>query len=122
VSQLLRTLGVILIFGGVAHTIGVVHLYVTGGVPDANRVLLDIWVAEAQIIGGGLYVAAIRARRTGLPWKGLAVAGALTTLAYAVPFLPILFVRAPVAFRIPPAIYALLSLFIAYRLTNAQKG
>jgi hypothetical protein len=119
VSQLLRALGVILVLGGVGHSIGVIHLYVTRGVPDVNRVLLDTWVAEAQLIGDGLYVAAFRAMRTGSPWKGLTVAAALTILAYAVPFLPILFVRAPAAFRIPPIIYAFLSVFIAFRVAKS---
>ena len=122
VSQLLRALGVILVLGGVGHSIGVIHLYATRGVPNLNRVLLDTWVAEAQIIGGGLYVAAFRAMRNGSPWKGLTVAAALTILAYAVPFLPILFVRAPVALRIPPTIYALLSVFIAFRVAKSMRA
>ncbi len=95
-SQLLRALGLILVLGGLGHSIGVIHFYLTRGVPDANRVLLDTWVAEAQIIGGGLYLAAFRALRAGSVWKGLTITGALTVLAYAVPFIPILFVRAPV--------------------------
>jgi hypothetical protein len=115
VSQLLRALGVILVLGGLGHSAGVIHLYMTRGLPDVNRVLLDVWVAEAQIIGGGLYVAAFRARRAGAAWQGLSVAGALTVLAYAVPFIPVLFVRAPVMFQIPPVVYALLSAFVMVR-------
>jgi hypothetical protein len=94
VSRLLRLLGVTLVLGGCGHSIGVMHLYVTQGVPEVNRVLLDVWVAEAQIIGGGLYLAAFRARRVGLPWRGLSIAAALTILAYVVPFIPVLFLRA----------------------------
>jgi hypothetical protein len=45
------------------RTLGVIRLYVTQRVPDANRVVLDVWVAEAQILGGGLYVAAFSRRR-----------------------------------------------------------
>ena len=51
----MSTLGVVLVLGGVAHTAGVTRLYVTQGVPDANRVLLDtcafIWWDSA---GGAL--------------------------------------------------------------------
>jgi hypothetical protein len=36
------------------------HFYFTTGVPEANRVLLDIWIAEAQLLGGALYVMAGR--------------------------------------------------------------
>lgn len=122
VSQLLRALALSLLLGGLGHSIGVIHFYVTHGVPEANRVLLDTWVAEAQIIGGGLYLAAFRAMRAGSAWKGLAITGALTVLAYAVPFIPILFVRAPVMFRIPPIVYAILSAFIALRAANSMRA
>jgi hypothetical protein len=122
VSQLLRALGLILVLGGLGHSIGVIHFYVTHGVPDANRVLLDTWVAEAQIIGGGLYLAAFRAMRAGSVWNGLTITGALTVLAYAVPFIPILFVRAPVMFRIPPIAYAILSAFIALRAASSMRA
>lgn len=119
VSQLLRALGIILMLGGLGHTVGVIHLYVTHGIPDVNRVLLDVWVAEAQILGGGLYFAAFRALRAGSAWKGLSVAGALTVLAYAVPFIPVLLVRAPVMFRIPTVVYVLFSVFIALRASRS---
>jgi hypothetical protein len=122
VSQLLRTFGVVLVLGGLGHSLGVVHLYVTEGVPDVNRVLLDVWVAEAQIVGGGLYVAAFRAMRAGSACTGLSLAGALTIVAYAVPFIPVLFVRAPVMFRIPPIVYVLLSLFIAFARGESDDG
>ncbi len=114
-GRLLRMLGVVLMLGGLAHSAGVAHLYVTGGVPDLNRVLLDAWVAEAQLVGGALYLVAFRAMRVGSAWRAWAVGGALTILAYAVPFIPVLFMRAPPMFRIPPTVYALLSLFIALR-------
>lgn len=52
-----------------------------------NRVLLDTWVAEAQVVAGAFYVAAWRAMRAGPGWRNLSVAGALTVLAYAVPFI-----------------------------------
>jgi hypothetical protein len=34
----LGVFGIILLLGGVAHSAGVAHFYVTNGVPDANRV------------------------------------------------------------------------------------
>lgn len=120
-SRLLGAIGVILVLGGLAHSGGVILLYATSGVPDANRVLLDVWVAEAQIVGGGLYVAAFRAMRTGGAWKGLSIAGALTVLTYALPFIPVLFVRAPVMFQIPPVVYTLVSVFIVWRVAVSGK-
>jgi hypothetical protein len=120
VSQLLRALGVILVLGGLGHLIGVIYFYVTQGVPDVNRVLLDAWVAEAQILGGGLYLAAFRAMRAGSAWRALSVSGALTILVYAVPFIPVLFFRAPMMFRIPPIIYLLLSVFILVRTARSR--
>jgi hypothetical protein len=61
VGRLLRVFGIVLVLGGLGHSIGVIHLYLPHGVPDANRVLLDTWVAEAQIIGGSVYAVAFRA-------------------------------------------------------------
>ena len=119
-SQLLPALGVILMLGGLGHSIGVIHLYITEGLPDANRVLLDVWVAEAQILGGGLYLAAFRAKRAGSAWRALSVFGALTIMLYAVPFVPVLFFRAPVMFRIPPIIYLLFSVFILARTARSR--
>jgi hypothetical protein len=60
--------------------------------------------------------------RAGAAWRAWAVAGALTILAYAVPFMPVLFVRAPLVFQIPPTVYALLSFFIALRAARAMKA
>lgn len=119
---LLRWLGVILVLGGLAHSAGLVYFYRTHGVPAADRVLLHVWIAEAQIIGGAFYLAAFRARRAGGAWRGLAVAGALTVLAYAVPFIPVLFARAPLLFRIPPIAYALLSGFVMLRTTTSRRS
>jgi hypothetical protein len=61
----LQVFGVLLLLGGSGHAVGIVHLYTTQGVPDANRVLLDVWVAEAQLLGGGLYVAASVSLKSG---------------------------------------------------------
>ena len=57
-NQLLRGVGVTLVLGGFGHFVGVLHLYATAGMPDVNRVLLDAWIGEAQIVGGSLYLAA----------------------------------------------------------------
>ena len=72
----LQVFGVLLLLGGFGHVVGIVHLYITQGVPDANRVLLDVWVAEAQLLGGGLYVAASMALKAGAKWRALASFGA----------------------------------------------
>ena len=89
-THLLRALGVILILGGLAHSAGIVRLYVSHGVPDANRVLLDIWIAEAQLLSGALYLAAWRSRRAGAPWRPIAAYGAPTMIGFAAPVLPVI--------------------------------
>ena len=38
--------------GGLAHSAGVIHFSVVDGVPDANRVMLDVWIAEPQLLAG----------------------------------------------------------------------
>lgn len=121
-SRLLLALGIILILGGIGHSAGVIHLYVTQGIPEINRVLLDAWVAEAQILSGALYVASFRALRIGSPWRSLSVGGALTLLAYALPFIPVLFMRAPLMFRIPPVAYAALSVVVLVRAAGSAEA
>jgi hypothetical protein len=101
-------LGVTMLLGGIAHTIGVGHLYVTKGWPDLNRILLDIWIAEAQLAGGSLFVRAARSKDP-MPW----IFGAAAAVwSYAIPFLPVLVHRAPVVFWVPPSLYSLLSAWI----------
>jgi peptidoglycan/LPS O-acetylase OafA/YrhL len=112
-TQLLRMLGIVLVLGGLAHSAGVVHLYVSSGIPDANRVLLDVWIAQAQLLGGGLYLAAFQARRAGTPSRASAVFGALTIIGFTVSIIPVLFARAPILFRVPALVYLLLSVVIA---------
>ena len=119
-GRLMQVLGIILCLGGLGHTIGVTRFYIMQGIPDTNRVLLDIWIAEAQLFGGALYLAAYRALRLGRSWRALAVCGALTVISYAGPFIPVLFSRDPIAFRIPPTIYFLLSLFVLIRAVLAR--
>src|SRR5205823_1494267 len=94
-NRLLQMLGIVLNLGGLGHSICIVHLYVTSGVPDTNRVLLDVWIAEAQLLGGGLYLAALRASRAGADWRVLGCFGALTVIGFTASMLPVLFLRAP---------------------------
>ena len=101
-----------LVLGGLAHSAGVTRLYIVHGVPDANRVMLDVWIAEAQILAGGLCLAAWRGRQTGSTWRALASFGALTIIGFAVPILPVLFSRAPLIFRVPAIVYLVSSLVI----------
>jgi hypothetical protein len=98
--------------GGVAHSAGVAHLYLTAGVPDANRVLLDVWIAEAHFLTGALYLAAWRGRRAGRPWRALASFGALTMIGFGAVMLPVLFARAPLYVRIPLIVYLVASVVI----------
>jgi hypothetical protein len=115
VIRLLSVSGVVLVAGGLGHSAGVIQLYATAGFPDANRVLLDLWIAEAQLLSGALYIAASRAKRARLEWRALAVFGALSIIGFAVPMLPVLVARAPLIFRVPAIIYLVVSLFILVR-------
>ena len=119
IARLLLTLGVVLMGGGLAHTLGVIYFYVTEGVPAADRVLIAAWVAQAQLLGGGLYLAAYRAWRTQAPWRALSVYGALTTIGLAAPMLPVLLGRAPLFFSVPLLVYLAASLFILARCAAA---
>src|ERR1043165_8321871 len=91
--RFMTVLGVALVLGGLAHSAGVLRLYATSGVPDANRVLLDVWIAQAQLLAGGLYIAAANNARRGLAWRALAVFGALTIAGFSVTMLPVLAAR-----------------------------
>ena len=118
-TRLLWTLGAVLIIGGLGHFVGIIRFYLTQGVPDPNRVLLDVWIGEAQLIGGALYVAAFRAVRSHSRWQSLGTFGAVTIIGYAVPILPVLFARAPVLFRVPATVYLVLSLWILTRVARS---
>ena len=121
-ARLVCVLGAVLVLGGLAHSAGIVRFYVDSGVPEANRVLLDVWVAEAQLLAGGLYLAAYRARRTGAPWRALSVFGALAIMSLAVPMLPVLASRAPWPFRVPLIVYIALSTFILARAVTLRRA
>jgi hypothetical protein len=112
VSRFLRIFGTILVLGGLAHSVGVGHLYFTAGIPEANRVLLDIWIAEAQLLGGLLYLVAGRNSGARNLSRRLAVFGALIMIGFAVPMLPVLVSRAPIIFSVPAVIYLLLSVLV----------
>lgn len=110
--RLLSALGFILFLGGSGHFIGITHFYITQGVPDANRVLLDLWIGEAQVLGGGLYLAASRAVRSEGSWRLLCAFGALTIIGYAAPILPVLVSRSPLISRVPVLVYLVLSVWL----------
>jgi len=74
--------------------------------------MLDVWIAEAQLLGGGLYISAFRQARKGDSWQALAIFGALIIIGFTVPILPVLFSRAPVRFRIPAIVYLLSSVYL----------
>jgi hypothetical protein len=98
--------GVVLLLGGAAHTVGVTRLYVKSGVPDANRALLDVWIAEAQLAAGALFIKAARSAEP-RPWV---IGAALILWSYAIPFLPVLVRRAPPIFWVLPTLYTLASI------------
>ena len=91
---------------------GITHLYLTEGVPDANRVLLDVWIGEAQVLGGVLYLAASRAARSEGPWQLFCAFGALTIIGYAAPFLPVLFSRGSLISSMPALVYLIVSVWL----------
>jgi hypothetical protein len=119
VNRFLKIFGIVLVLGGLGHTVGVLRFYAASGVPDANRVLLDVWIAEAQLLGGGLFWACARAR-AGKGARLLAVFGALTIIAFAAPLIPVLFARAPVVFRIPVVIYFVLSVIVLFQAVRQK--
>lgn len=120
-KRLLSVFGIVLLLGGLAHSAGVLHFYVTTGVPEANRVLLDLWIAEAHVLGGGLYLAASSRAGAGKSSPTLAVVGALTILGWTVPMLPVLFSRAPMVFRVPAVIYLVLSAVVLVHATRQRR-
>ncbi|HEV3139476.1 MAG TPA: hypothetical protein VGY57_03115 [Vicinamibacterales bacterium] len=117
--RLLWALGIVLLLGALAHSAGVANLYATKGVPDANRVLLDVWIAQAQLLAGGLYIAAARSARAGRPWQSLATFGALTMIGFSIAIVPVLIARAPIIFRVPPIVYSIGSVVV---LVNAARS
>jgi hypothetical protein len=105
VKRFVLGLGVVLLLGGVSHSFGVLHRYATKGVPVLDRVLLDIWIAEAQLVGGALFLVG-RKRLDPSPW---CIGAALTVWTWAIPFLPILIHRARPIFWVIPTLYSLAS-------------
>jgi hypothetical protein len=113
----LHRFGIVLLLGGAAHAAGVTRLYVASGMPDANRVLLDAWIAEAQLVAGALFIKAARSVEP-RPWT---FGAALILWSYAIPFLPVLVRRAPPIFWVPPSLYTLASMALV-RATAPQPG
>jgi hypothetical protein len=112
VNRFLKIFGIVLLLSGLAHSAGVAHFYLTTGVPGANRVLLDIWIAEGLLLGGSLYLAACRASRASQSPRLQTVFGSLTIIGFTGPMTPVLLSRAPIHFVLLTVIYLLLSLFI----------
>lgn len=112
VNRFLKSFGVVLLLSGLAHSAGVARFYLIAGVPDANRVLLDVWVAEGLLLGGSLYLAACRASHAGQSSRVLTVFGSLTIIGFTAPMTPVLISRAPIHFVLLTVIYLLLSSFI----------
>ena len=104
-GRALRILGGILLLGGVAHLLCVAHLYSQRGFPDANRILIDGWIAIFQWLAGGLFWTSARAKQRGQPHLALASFAALTVIGFQTPMLPILIHRAPPHFIAVGTIY-----------------
>ena len=115
VNRFLKAFGIILLLSGLAHAAGVVRFYLIAGVPDANRVLLDVWVAEGLLLGGSLYLAACAASRAGQSPRVLTIFGSLTIIGFTAPMTPVLISRAPIHFVLLTVIYLLLGVVILAR-------
>ena len=117
-TRLLKVLGITLLLGGLGHTVGVARLYLTSGVSDANRVMVDLFVAEAQFLAGGLYFSASRSASI-VAWRPLAGFAAVAAIGFALPSLIFLYSRAPAFFIVPPAVYLVASVFVLVRLSSS---
>ena len=120
-ARLILVLGVTLIAGGIGHLFGVARLYLASGWPDMTRLLVDLWVGQAQLAGGAFYVAAAMASARGREWKTLALAGAVIVLGWTMLAVPILFVRASLAFRIPALTYMVLTGWILFEIVRSRR-
>jgi hypothetical protein len=118
---LLQVLGGVMMLGAMAHSIGVLRLYLAEGMPEANRIIIDVWVAEAQALTGALYLAAARAARNREHWRAPAAFGAINWIGFAAVMLPVLIARAPLLFRIPVTVYLAASAYILVRAALIQK-
>jgi hypothetical protein len=121
VRRFTKIFGLALVLSGLGHSAGVLHFYLMEGVPaDANRILLDIWIAEALVLGGGLYLAASWGSHAGKSSRALAIFGSLTIIGFTLPMIPVLFSRASLVFRIPAVLYLLLSFLVLIRSPKAE--
>ena len=111
-----------LVLGGIGHSFGIARLYLTAGVPDANRVLLDVWVGQAQLIGGSLYLYAFSAGKQGARWQAFATFAALTIIFWTAPVLPVLLVRAPFPFMVPALVYLAASMWVLLRVWMLRRN
>jgi hypothetical protein len=119
--RLILLLGLTLVAGGLGHLFGVMRLYLDQGLPDMSRILIDLWVGQAQLAGGGFYVAAARAAGRGRDWRAPATAGAVIVVGWTMLAVPILFMRAPVTFRIPASAYLILSTWILLAIVRSRR-
>jgi hypothetical protein len=113
-TKMLKVLGITLVLGGLGHTVGIARFYLTSGVPEANRVMIDLWIAEAHLLAGGLYLSASRSDAIAAS-RPLAIFGALAAIGFALPSAIFLSSRAPAFFVVPPAVYLVASVFVLIR-------
>ena len=119
--RFLKSFGIVLLLSGLAHSAGVARFYLIAGVPDANRVLLDFWVAEGLLLGGSLYLAACSASHAGQSPRVLTVFGSLTIIGFTAPMTPVLLSRAPIHFVMLTVIDLLLSTFILAHAARPER-
>jgi len=119
-TKMLKVLGITLLLGGLGHTVGVARLYLTSGVPEANRVMVDLWVAQAQFLAGGLYFSAARSTSAIAAWRPLASFGAMAAIGFALPSFVLLYFRAPAFFLTAPAVYLVASVVVLVRAVSSR--
>ena len=110
--RILPVLGAVLVLGGLGHTFGITRLYLSLGMPDTNRILVDLWVGESQLLAGALFLAAFHFSKAGRRWQTLAIFGAAAVIGWTVPLLPVMIARAPVHFIVAPVLYLASSVWI----------
>jgi len=119
-TKVLRALGILLLLGGLGHSVGIARLYLASGVPQTDRVMVDLWVAEAQLLAGGLYFSASRSNTAIAAWRPLASFGAIAAIGFALPSFVLLYSRAPAFFITAPAVYLVGSVFVLVRLISSR--
>jgi hypothetical protein len=105
VPRAVKLAGIVLLLGGTAHAVGVLHRLATKGVPDGHRVAFLAFISFVHWTSGALDLVASGGLRRAEAWatRVLAVSSLLVT-AYGVTVSPLL-TASGALFRIMPVLY-----------------